>query len=55
MSLIHTSELNKVDPFDYLGQLQRHAAGLRANPAEWMPWSYRDTLATLDTGPDPPA
>jgi hypothetical protein len=55
MSLIHTAELNKVDPFDYLGQLQRHGAELRANPAEWMPWSYRDTLATLGTGPDPPA
>jgi transposase len=55
MSLIHTAELNKVDPFDYLDQLQRHGAGLRANPAEWMPWSYRDTLATLGPGPDPPA
>ncbi len=29
MSLIHTSELSKVEPFDYLVQLQRHAAELK--------------------------
>jgi hypothetical protein len=54
MSLIHTAELGKVDPFDYLVQLQHHATQLKANPAQWMPWNYRDTLAALSTGPDPP-
>jgi transposase len=54
MSLIHTVELGKVDPFDYLVQLQRHASQLKTNPGQWMPWNYRDTLATLSTGPDPP-
>ncbi len=54
MSLIHTAELSKVDPFDYLVQLQRHATQLKANPGQWMPWNYRDTLAALSTGPDPP-
>jgi transposase len=44
-SLIHTCDLNKVNSFDYLVELQRHAAELKANPAEWMPWNYRDTLA----------
>ena len=44
-SLIHTCDLNKVNSFDYLTELQRHAAELKANPAEWMPWNYRDTLA----------
>jgi transposase len=43
-SLIHTCDLNKVNSFDYLTELQRHAAELKANPAEWMPWNYRDTL-----------
>lgn len=47
MSLIHTCELNGANPFDYLTQLLRHAAELKANPAEWMPWSYRATLARL--------
>jgi len=54
MSLIHTAELGKVDPFDYLVQLQRHATHLKAHPEHWMPWNYRDTLAALNTGPDPP-
>jgi hypothetical protein len=30
--------------FDYLTELQRHARELTANPAEWMPWNYRQTL-----------
>ena len=47
MSLIHTCELNQVNPFDYLTELQRHARELAANPAEWMAWSYRETLARL--------
>ncbi len=49
MSLIHTCELNGVNPFDYLTELQRHAAELSAHPQEWMPWNYRDTLARLTT------
>ena len=54
MSLTHTAELNHIDPFDYLVQLQRHAAALKITPADWMPWNYRDTLATLRAHPDPP-
>jgi transposase len=45
MSLIHTCELNGVDPFDYLNQLQRHAEELKLTPSDWMPWNYRATLA----------
>ncbi len=44
MSLIHTCELNGVNPFDYLTQLHKHADELSAHPADWMPWNYRDTL-----------
>jgi Transposase IS66 family. len=44
-SLIHTCDLNKVNSFDYLTELQRHATELAATPSEWMPWNYRDTLA----------
>jgi hypothetical protein len=47
MSLIHTCELNGANPFDYLTELQRHAAELKAHPAEWMPWNYRETLQRL--------
>ncbi|MDI6451872.1 IS66 family transposase [Anaerobaca lacustris] len=45
MSLIHTCELNAVNPFDYLTELNQHADELAASPADWMPWTYRDTLA----------
>jgi transposase len=45
MSLIHTCELGGVNPFDYLTELEQHAGELSANPQNWMPWSYRETLA----------
>ena len=45
MSLIHTCELNDVNPFDYLTELQRHTDELAASPAEWMPWNYGAALA----------
>jgi hypothetical protein len=44
MSLIHTYELNDVNPFDYLTELQRHTEELAAKPADWMPWNYRVAL-----------
>jgi transposase len=53
MSLIHTCELNGANPFDYLIELQKHAEELAKNPAAWMPWNYRDTLAQSGTGEDP--
>jgi hypothetical protein len=46
---IHTRELNGVNPFDYLTELQRHAEELQKNPSEWMPWNCRETLARLAT------
>jgi transposase len=45
MTLIHTCELNGVNSFDYLTELQRHANELATNPSEWAPWNYADTLA----------
>jgi len=40
MSLIHTCELNGVNPFDYITALQKHATELARHPAAWMPWNY---------------
>ena len=37
MSLIYTCELNSVNPFDYLTELEQHADELAAAPADWMP------------------
>jgi hypothetical protein len=41
MSLIYTCQLNEVNPFDYLTQLQLHTEQLAASPELWMPWNYR--------------
>jgi transposase len=44
MSLIHTCELNQINPFEYLAALYKHADELSDHPDDWMPWNYRDTL-----------
>jgi hypothetical protein len=48
MSLIHTCELNGVNPFDYLTELQKHANELSSHPDRWMPWNYRQMLQETD-------
>ena len=45
MTLIHTCQLCGANSFDSLTELQRHVQELAANPTEWMPWNYRETLA----------
>ena len=47
LSLIHTCRLCGANSFGYLTELQRHACELAANPAQWMPWNYRETLGRL--------
>jgi len=47
MSLIHTCQLCGANSFDYLTELQRHAQELAAQPAQWMPWNYRETLERI--------
>lgn len=47
MSVVYTAELAEADPFDYLHQLLRHPAELEAAPADWLPWNYEETVATL--------
>jgi transposase len=55
MSLIHTCELCKADPFDYLTQLQLHFQDLAENPQNWLPWNYQETLQQgPSTDPAPP-
>jgi transposase len=53
MSLIHTCELCEANPFDYLTELERHAAELAANPQRWMPWNYRETLEGMEYAQTP--
>jgi hypothetical protein len=49
MSPIYTCELNGVNPFDYLTELERHADRVAASPRDWMPWNYRSTLDSVYT------
>ena len=50
MSFIHTCELNDVNPFAYLVELQKHAEEAARNPSAWMPWNYREALARAGIG-----
>jgi len=51
MSLIHTCELNGVNPFDYMTELQRHAEEVRKEPSAWMPWNYPEALTRTNNSP----
>jgi len=51
MSLIHTRELCGAKPFDYLTELERHAAEAASNPRDWMPWNYRQALTDTASVP----
>ena len=42
MSLIHTCELNGVNAFHYLNQLQLNATDVAKSPDRWMPWNYHE-------------
>jgi hypothetical protein len=50
MSLIHTCELNRVNPFDYLMALQQHAAAVAKAPEMWLPWNFQQTIAAAGCG-----
>ena len=50
MSLIHTCQLNGINPFDYLMALQKHGEQVRKEPTRWLPWNYRQAIEASDTG-----
>lgn len=47
MALIHTAHLHGVNPFAYLTAMLRNYKAVAENPAGWMPWTFRKTLASL--------
>jgi transposase len=53
MSLIHTCRLCNANPFDYLTELQKNATAVAERPGDWLPWNYRDTLASASDRPQP--
>jgi len=46
MSLIHSCRLNNANPFDYLVALIRNIDRVKADPAQWMPWNFREAMAS---------
>ena len=50
MSLIHTCQLNDVDPFDCLTELRHRAVELAAQPEHRIPRNYRQSLAVIGGG-----
>lgn len=49
MSLIHTCQLNRINPFDYLSALQKHADRAAQDPGAWLPWNYARALPPANT------
>ena len=48
MSLIHTCNLCNVNPFHYLTELQKNSSQLFKNPAQWMPWNYKESIQNAE-------
>jgi len=48
LSIIHTCELNGVNAFDYITQLQKNSEEVKKNPSKWLPWNYNETLDQLE-------
>jgi transposase len=49
MSLIHTCNLGKVNPFDYLTALQQNSSAVFKNPRNWLPWNYQNSILINDS------
>lgn len=47
LSIIYTCSLMKANPFDYLVALQRHSSAVFREPSRWMPWNFKETLASI--------
>lgn len=50
MSILYTAEINGENPLAYLTALLSHAAAVARSPADWLPWTYRATLARMGEG-----
>lgn len=48
MTLIHTAELNNANPFEYIVALLDNYLLVAESPESWMPWNFRETLASLN-------
>jgi hypothetical protein len=54
MSVIHTCDLNGINPFDYLLALATHPEAVKADPKAWLPWNYPRQQPAHDIRRKPP-
>ncbi len=48
--MIHTCELNGINPFDYRMARGQNADRVTKVPSDWFPWNYRQTLRATRSG-----
>lgn len=53
MSVIQTCRANAANPFDYMLAAVRNAKRVIADPASWLPWNYKQSLAALELSRPP--
>jgi hypothetical protein len=46
-----TFRLNRINPWNCLLALVRHANQARANPDHWLHWNYREALPAAEAAP----
>jgi transposase len=51
MALIHTAELRGENAFEYLTAVLRHEKAAAQSPTDWLPWTYRVTMARMAQTP----
>lgn len=44
MSLIETCCLNKINPYNYLLDIQKFKDQVFKNPSRWLPWNYKENI-----------
>jgi hypothetical protein len=54
-SLIETCRLNGVNPIDYLSALLHNRSAVVADPAAWLPWTFRAAPIPAAQAPPPSA
>ena len=44
MSIIHTCNLSRINPLDYLTELRKNSSAVFKTPHQWLPWNYQANL-----------
>ena len=50
LSVIETCQLNKINPYHYLVEIQEHRDRVKEDPTLWLPWNYAEMLSRQSQG-----